>query len=173
MESTNYIKEIFNLRKKRDLQMFMNDKPFKVSGSLKDTFDGTLEKTLRFICDIHGETADKLRGIKEVGGKLYFGWIPTKNRDDDTLDEEYMKQWDIVLSGDIMKPSFNMLIEIIINWLNSDNAADEYDRLYEESDLDYAEEVIKGWTISSITYDDNCPSFSVFSVAPRWEEIGK
>lgn len=58
--------------------MFTNDKPFMVSGSLKDTFDGTLEKTLRFICDIHGETADKLRGIKEVDGKLYFGWIPTK-----------------------------------------------------------------------------------------------
>ena len=51
-----------------------------------------------------------------------------------------MKQWDIVLSGDIMKPSFTMLIEIIINWLNSDNAVYEYDRLYyEEDDLDYAE----------------------------------
>ena len=154
--------------------MFTNDKPFMISGSLKDTFNGTLEKTLRFIVDIYGETADELRGIKEVDGKLYFGWIPTKNRDDDALDEEYMKQWDIVLSGDIMKPSFNMLIEIIINWLNSDNAVYEYDRLYyEEDDLDYAEELIKGLTISSITYDDNCPSFSVFSVTPRWGEIGK
>ena len=153
--------------------MFMNDKPFKVSGSLKDIFDGTLEKTLRFICNIYGETSDQLRGIKESDGKLYFGWIPRKDNDADILNEEYVKQWDIVLSGEIMKPSFNMLIEIIINWLNSDNVADEYDRLYEENDLDCAEEVIRGWTISSITYDDNCPSFSVFSVAPRWEEIGK
>lgn len=155
--------------------MFMNDKPFTVSGSLKDTFNGTLEKTLRFICDIYGETADKLRGIKETDGKLYFGWIPKKDRDTDVLNEEYVKQWDIVLSGDIMKPSFNMLVEIIINWLSSDNAKAEYDRLYEENsdDFDYAEEVDEGWTISSITYDDNCPSFSVFSVAPRWEEIGK
>lgn len=154
--------------------MFTNDKPFIVSGSLKDTFNGTLEKTLRFIVDIYGKTADELRGIKEVDGKLYFGWIPTTNRDDDALDEEYMKQWDIVLSGDIMKPSFNMLIEIIINWLNSDNAVYEYDRLYyKEDDLGYVEGLIKGWTISSIIYDDNCPGFSVFSVAPRWGEIGK
>ena len=69
---------------------------------------------------------------------------------------------------------FQYVIEIIINWLNSDNAVYEYDRLYyEEDDFDYAEELIKGWTISSITYDDNCPSFSVFSVTPRWGEIGK
>ena len=33
--------------------MFTNDKPFMVSGSLKDTFNGTLEKTLRFIVDIY------------------------------------------------------------------------------------------------------------------------
>ena len=50
--------------------MFTNDKPFMISGSLKDTFNGTLEKTLRFIVDIYGETADELRGIKEVDGKL-------------------------------------------------------------------------------------------------------
>lgn len=153
--------------------MFMNDKPFKVSGSLKDTFDGALEKTLRFICDIYGEAVDQLRGIKESDGKLYFGWIPRKDNDTDILNEEYVKQWDIVLSGEIMKPSFNMLIEIIINWLISDNVKSEYDRLYEENDLDYAEEASRGWMISSITYDDNCPDFSVFSVAPRWEEIGK
>lgn len=151
----------------------MNYDQFKISGRLTNIFDGTLEKTLRFIVNINETTADQLRGIKQADGKLYFGCIPVKDGDTDTLKEEYVNQWDIVLSGEIMKPSFNMLVEIIINWLNSNDAASEYARLYEENDLDCAEEVREGWTISSITYRDDCPAFSVFSIAPCWEEIGK
>ena len=86
-----------------------------------------------------------MRGISSIDGRLFFGWIPKAQDDESKYDEKYIAKWQTTLTGSLIKPTMNVLIDIIYDWLESDEVKEIYNKLKEENDVGYWDNPTKIW----------------------------
>lgn len=132
-----------------------------------------LEAAIEFALKLDDCKIEEMRGISSIDGRLFFGWIPKAQDDESKYDEKYIAKWQTTLTGSLIKPTMNVLIDIIYDWLESDEVKEIYNKLKEENDVGYWDNPTKGWKLTGFddyTFEHECPTFATFCIEPYWSE---
>ena len=153
--------------------MYTSNQILIVTGDRQEYLEAAIEFALKLAdCKI-----EQMRGISSIDGRLFFGWIPKAQDDESKYDEKYIAKWQTTLTGSLIKPTMNVLIDIIYDWLESDEVKEIYSRLWEENDVGYFDTPTKGWKLTGFDdytfahmYGGKCPTFATFYIEPYWTE---
>ena len=142
--------------------MFSSNQVLEISGDKKEQ----LAKAVKFILDYDGKDVINVHGMKEINGKLIFGWIPKDKNG--TFKEEYKKEWDKVFDNTLPLHD-ELLVEIIWGWLNRQD--ETYKAIYDEEGVGYWDTSVKGFLISAYNEQtDSYPFSAIFAVMPFYSE---